>query len=136
MREWSTVVLALLLWACAEPPRLPLRAPNLPPQILTQECDGLRVQLTLDRGHQSALVADVFVSDVAGQILSDLSRVVLAFTRKTQVDTTTTLVAQLREAGHYVPVSAFPLTSDPWTVEVILRRTNSSAASCFFALDL
>ena len=125
-----------LLWACTEPARAPLRAPEPPRQILTQECGGLRVQLTLDRRRQSALVADVVITDAAGQIPSDISRVVLAFTRKIRVDTTTTLVAQPREAGQYVPMSEFPLTPDPWTVEVIVRQTKSSAVSCLFSLDV
>ena len=57
-------------------------------------------------------------------MLSDISRVVLAFTRKSQANTTTTLVARLREGGHYATISDFPLTSDPWTVEVTVRRAN------------
>lgn len=69
-------------------------------------------------------------------MLSDISRVVLAFTRKTQANTTTTLVAWLRESGHYVPMSEFPLTPDPWTVEVTVRRTNDIAVSCLFSFDL
>jgi hypothetical protein len=106
VREWSKVVLAVVLWACAEPPRSQLRTLEPPsPQVLTQECGGVRVQLTLDRTRQSASVADVFVTDAAGHVLSDLSRVVLAFTRKTQAHITTTLVAQLRAAGYYEPLS-------------------------------
>ena len=63
VREWSPVVLSVLLWACVEPARVQTRAPDPPPQVLTQECGGLRVQLTLVRRRQSALVADVFVTD-------------------------------------------------------------------------
>lgn len=136
VRAWSKVVLSMLLLACAESPRLQLRAPDPPPQVLTQECGGLRVRLTLDRRRQSALITDVFVTDAADQMLSDISRVVLAFIRKTQANTTTTLVASLREAGHYVPTSEFPLTPDPWTVGVIVRRANGIAVSCLFSFDL
>ena len=96
----------------------------------------MRVQLTLDRRRQSALVADVFVTDAANQMLSDISRVVLAFTRKTQANTATTLVAGLREAGHYAPMSEFPLTPDPWTVDVTVRRAKGVAVSCLFSFDL
>jgi hypothetical protein len=103
---------------------------------LTQECGGLRVQLTLGRRRQSASIADVFITDVAGQMPSDISRVVLAFTRKTQENTTTTLVAGLREAGHYAPTSEFPLTPDPWAVGVMVRRANGTVVSCLFSFDL
>ena len=124
MREWSKVILSVLLGAHTKLPRLQLRAPDPHPQVLTQECGGLRVQLTLDRRRQSAPVADVFVTDAAGQMPSDISRIVLALTQKTQANTTTTLVAGLREAGHYAPMSKFLLTPGPWTVEVTVRRAN------------
>jgi hypothetical protein len=127
---------SVLFWACTEPTHAPFRAPDPPPQVLTQTCGGLRVQLTLDRKRQSALVTDVFITDAAGQILSDISRVVLAFTRKTQANTTTTLVARLRESGHYTPISEFPLTPGSWTVEVIVRRDNGMAVRCSFSFDL
>jgi hypothetical protein len=137
MRDWPGVVLPVLLcWACSASPRVHLRAPTPPAQVLTQECSGLKVQVTLDRGHQSAFVADVFISDAAGQMPSGISRVVLAFTRRTQANTTTTLVAQLREAGHYAPISEFPLTPDPWAVDVIIRRGDGPAARCLFSFDL
>jgi len=136
VRAWSPVVLSVLLWACVEPARVQTRAPDPPPQVLTQECGGLRVQLTLNRRRQSALVADVFVTDAANQMPSDIGRVVLAFTRKTQVNTTTTLVAHPKEAGHYELMSDFPLTPDPWIVEVSVRRTNDIAVSCLFSFDL
>jgi len=67
----------VLLWACAEPPRMQLRTPDLSPQVVAQECGGLRVQLTVERRRQSAAFADVLITDAAGQILPDLSRVVL-----------------------------------------------------------
>jgi hypothetical protein len=73
VREWSKVVLSGLFWACVEPSRSQLRTLEPPPQVLTQECGGLRVQLTLDRRRQSASVADLFVTDAAGHILSDIS---------------------------------------------------------------
>jgi hypothetical protein len=60
----------------------------------------------------------------------------LAFTRKTQAHITTTVVARLREAGHYVPMSEFPLTLGSWTTEVIVRRASGSAVSCPFSFDL
>jgi len=50
---------------------------DLSPQVVAQECGGLRVQLTVERRRQSAAVADVLITDAAGQILPDLSRVVL-----------------------------------------------------------
>jgi hypothetical protein len=136
VKEWSKVALSVLFWACAEPSRLQPRALDPLPQVLTQECGGLRVQLTLDRRRQSASVADVFVTDAAGHMLADIGRVVLAFTRQSQASTTTTLVARLREAGHYAPMSEFPLTPGPWTVEVIVRRANGTAVSCPFSYDL
>ena len=136
VKEWSTMILSVLLWACAEPGRVQTRAPDPPPQVLTRECGGLRMQLTLVQGRRIALVADVFVTDAAGQIPSDISRVVLAFTRKSQENTTTTLVALLREGGHYATVSDFPLTPDPWTVEVTARRANGMAVSCLFSFDV
>jgi hypothetical protein len=104
--------------------------------VLTQESGELRVQLTLERRRQSTLVADVFVTNTAGQMLSDISRVILAFTRRTQANTTTTLVAELRERGHYTPMSEFPLTTGPWIVEVIVRRDNGIAVNCVFSFDL
>src|SRR5262245_15924720 len=117
IKEWMGVVLwPALLWACTEPTRAPLRAPDPPQQVLIQTCGELRVQLTLDRRRQSALVTDVFITDATGQMLSDISRVVLAFTQRTQANTTTTLVAGLRETGHYAPISEFPLTTGPWIV--------------------
>ena len=136
MKGWSKVVLSVVLWACAEPPRSQLRTPEPPsPQVLTQECGEVRVQLTLDRKRQSASVVDVSVTDADGHMLSDLSRVVLAFTRKTQANITTTLVARLREAEHYTPMSEFPLTPGSWTIEVIVRRASGSAVSCPFSFD-
>jgi hypothetical protein len=136
VRGWAKVVLSVVLWACAEPPRSQLRTPEPRPQMLTQECGGVRVQLMLDRKRQSASVTDVFVTDAAGQMLSDTSRVVLTFTRKTQANIITTLVARLREAGHYAPMSEFPLTPGLWTIEVIVRRANGMAVSCTFFFDL
>jgi hypothetical protein len=137
VKEWIVVVLwSVLLWGCTEPARIPMRAPVPPPQILTQECGGLRVQVTLERRRQGVLVADVFITETDSQIPSDISRVVLAFTRKAQANTTTTIVAELRETGHYAPLSEFSLTPDPWTVEVTVRRVNSPAVSCLFSFDL
>jgi hypothetical protein len=161
MREWSKVALwSVLLWACADPTRSPLRAPESPPQVLTheggaadslvqaeqrselplqvltQECGGVRVQLALDRTRHSASVADVFVTDAAGHMLSDISRVVLAFTRKTQMSITTTLVARLKEDGHCALTSEFPLTPGPWIIEVFVRRVSGSAVSCPFSFNL
>ena len=126
----------VLLWACAEPPRMQLRTPDLSPQVVAQECGGLRVQLTVERRRQSAAVADVLITDAAGQILPDLSRVVLAFTRTTQANATTTLVAQHREAGHYTTISQFLLMADSWTVEVIMRRANGVTVNCMFSVAL
>jgi hypothetical protein len=126
----------VLLWACVEPPSMQLRTPDLSPQVLAQECGGLRVQLTVERRRQSAAVADVLITDAAGQMLSDLSRVVLAFTRTTQANATTTLVAQHREAGHYTTLSEFLLMPDPWTVEVIMRRANGVTVNCMFSVAL
>jgi len=127
---------SVLLWACVGPPRPQIRAPEPLPQVPTQECGGLRAQLTLDRRRQSAVVADVLITEAAGHMLSDISRVVLAFTRKTQASTTTTLVAQLREAGHYAPMSEFFLTPGSWIIEVIVRRADGAAVSCLFSFDL
>lgn len=135
-KKWIGVWWSVLLWSCTEPVRVPLRVPDPPPQILTQECGGLRIQLTLNRRRQNAWVADIFVTDAANQMPSDISRVVLAFTRRTQANATTTLVAQLREAGHYVPMSDFLLTPGPWTIEVIVRRTSGTAVSCLYSFDL
>lgn len=129
------VLWSVLLWTCTDSARAPLRAPE-PPQVLTQECGGLRVQVTLGRRYQSAFVADVFITDAAGQMPSGISRIVLAFTRRTQVDTTTTLVARLRESGHYTPISEFPLTPGSWIVEVIVRRDDGMAVRCLFSFDV
>jgi hypothetical protein len=136
MKEWLKVAWwPMLLWACAEPTYSQLRASDPPPQVLTQECSGLRVQLTLDRIYQSASVADVFVTDAASHMLSDISRVVLAFTRKTQPNVTTTVVARLTEAKHYTPATEFPLTPGSWTIKIIVYWASGSAVSCPFSFN-
>jgi hypothetical protein len=132
MGVWS-----MLLWACVEPARSPLGAPApLPPQVFTQECNGLRVQVTLDHRYQNAALADVVLTDAAGSLPADIGRVVLAFTPQHQRGATTTLVARLSEAGHYAPASALPLTPGPWTLEVIVYRTTGRAVTCVFSLNL
>ena len=127
-----------LLWACADPSRLQLRTPVLPPppQVVAQECQGLQVQLTVERRPQGAKVVDVFITNAADHTLANMSRVVLAFTRHTQANTTTTLVARRTEAGHYTIMSEFLLLPDPWTVEVIMRRADGVPAHCLFTFTV
>ena len=137
VKEWVTVLVSVLLGACAEPSHVPMRvlAPS-PPEVLTQECGGLRVQLMLERKRQSASITDVFITGAAEPMPSEINRVVLAFTRQTQAHTTTTLIARLTEAGHYAPINEFLLTPDPWLIEVIVRRVNGNAVNCQFAFTL
>ena len=113
-----------------------LRTADLPPQVVAQECGGSWVQLTVERRRQSAAVADVFITSAAGQMLSALGRVVLAFTSATQANATTTLVAQHREARHYTTISQFLLMPDPWSVEVIMRRANGVTVNCMISVAL
>ena len=138
MRQWSPVVVAVLLWACAGPSRLQLRTPVLPPppQVVAQECEGLRVQLTVERRLQGAQIVDVFITNAADYTLANMSRVVLAFTRHTQAHTTTTLVARRTEAGHYTMMSEFLLLPDSWTVEVSMRRADGVPAHCLFTFTV
>ena len=75
-------------------------------------------------------------SSAADYTLANMSRVVLAFTRNTQANTTTTLVARRTEAGHYTMMSEFLLPSDSWTVEVIMRRADGVPAHCMFTFTV
>jgi hypothetical protein len=131
MGLWS-----MLLWACVEPARSQLRAPMPLPQVFTQACNGLQVQLTLQRTRASALVSEVAITDSANHQLTDLVRVVLAFTSADADRSTTTVVAQPTTVGPYVPTGKFTLTPGPWTVEVILRRTTGQTVTCAFSLTL
>ena len=136
MRKWSKVILwSVLFWACAGPSRPPLPPPEPLPQELTQECGGLRVQITLQWARPSASVSDVYLTDLSGQLLADIARVVLAFTAG-GTDSTTTMVAQPTAAGHYVPVARFLVTPGLWRVGVIVRRASGLAVTCVFALNL
>ena len=136
MRGWLEVaLLSGLLWACAQPSRSLLRAPE-PPQVFTEECGGLRVQFTLERKPRGAPAYDVYVTALSGQLLTDTTRVLLAFTSAGKDISTTTLVAQPKEAGHYGPAGGFALTPGPWKVEVLVRRTGGPEATCAFDLNL
>jgi hypothetical protein len=136
VRKWSKVLLwSVLFWACAGPARPPLHAPAPLPQVWTQECDGLRVQITLQGTRPSTLVSDVYLTNLSGQLLADIARVILAFTAR-GTGSTTTLVAQPTGAGHYVPAAVFPVTPSSWQVEVIVRRASGLVATCVFALNL
>lgn len=135
-RKWLTFVVPLgFVWACTASPRPQVRPPD-PPQVFSEECGGLRVQFTLERKPRSTPVYDVYVTDLAGQPLVDGVRVVLAFTSVGKEDSTTTLVAQPQEAGHYAPAGGFTLTPGSWKVETIVRRANTAEAVCAFYLNL
>jgi hypothetical protein len=75
---------------------------------------------------------DVFITNATDDTLANMSRVVLAFTRNTQANTTTTLVARRTEAGHYTMMSEFLLLPDSWTVEVSMRRAKDITVNCVF----
>jgi len=79
---------------------------------------------------------DVFITNAADHTLANMSRVVLAFTRHTQANTTTTLVARRTEDGHYTMMSEFLLLPDPWTVEVIMRQADGVPAHCLFTFTV
>jgi hypothetical protein len=127
----------MLLWACVEPARSPLGAPApLPPQVFTQECNGLRVRMTLEQTRASVLVSDVAITDSSGHRPVDIARVILAFTSGDHNRSTTTVVARPTEAGLHVPTGKVILTPGSWTVEVIVRRTTDLAVTCVFSLNL
>jgi hypothetical protein len=136
VRRWSKVILwSMVFWACAGPSRSPLHAPPPLPQVWTQACGGLRVQIALQRAHPSSSVSAVYLTDLSGQPLADDTRMVLAFTAK-GTDSTTTMVARSTGGGQYVLRSGFTLTSGPWRIEVIVRRANAAEVACVFFLNL
>jgi len=126
IRRLAVVLLSGLLGACAESSRPLLRAPDPPPQVLTEECGGLRVQFTLVRKLRSTPAYEVSVTDLSGQPLAEDARVVLAFTSMGKDVSTTTVVVQPAGAGHYGSAGGFNLTSGPWTVEAIVRRATEA----------
>jgi hypothetical protein len=138
VKEWMKMGLwSMLLWACVEPARSPLGTPApLPPQVFTQECNGLRVQMTLEQTRASALVSEVLITDSSGHLLADIARVILAFTSGGQNLSTTTVVARPTEAGLHVPTGKVTMPPGSWTVEVIVRRTTGLAVTCVFSLNL
>ncbi len=139
MGRLQMVLLPALLWACAEPARSQLRTPEPPQeahQILTEECGGLRVQLTLERKPRNAPVYTVSVTDLSGQPLTSDARVILAFTSVGEAIGTTTAVARPIGGGHYAFTGGFALTPGPWQVEAIVRRANAAEVTCVFSFNL
>jgi hypothetical protein len=136
MQRLAVALLGGLLWACAVPSRAPLRAPDPPPQIFTAECGGLRVQFTVEQQPRSAPRYEVSITDLSGQPLAEVVRVILAFTSAGKDISTTTVVAQPKGAGRYGPPSGFTVTAGAWKVEAIVRRAETPAATCAFYLNL
>jgi hypothetical protein len=136
IQRLAVVLLSGLLGACAESPRPLLRAPDPPPQVLTEECGGLRVQFTLVRKLRSAPAYEVSVTDLSGQPLAEDARVVLAFTSMGKDVSTTTVVVPPTGAGRYGSAGGFTLTSGPWTVEAIVRRATEAEARCVFDVNV
>lgn len=135
MRQLAVVLSCGLLWACAAPPASVRRAPE-PPQVWTAECGELRVQLQLERKPQHAQTYDVFITDLSGQVLTDITRVTLAATSAGKDISTATVVAQAKGSGHYEAVGGITTTPGSWQVEAIVRRADAPVATCVFYLNL
>jgi hypothetical protein len=135
-KHLQTFLVFLLFNACAEQTRPIISQPAPAPQVFVQECTGVRVQFSLERKPRSESVYDVYVTDLSGQPLADITRVVLAFTSLGTERSTTTRVAQPTVTGHYVSTSGLPLAPGAWQVDTIVRQASGSEAVCTFYLNL
>lgn len=125
---------SVILVACA-PTRSPLSPSEPPPQVVTQECSGARVQLTVTRKPNNALVYEVYATDLSGLPLADVTRVVLTFTSTDGNASMTTSVTQPTADRHYVSRSGFTVMAGPWKVETIVRRTSAPEIVCTFSFN-
>jgi hypothetical protein len=131
-----TLALAGLLTACG-PLATPFRPAKPPRLVATQDCGDIRVRLMTQPGTYDRPLYEVYLTDMAGQLLPDVSRVVLTFisTSKDRVGTTT-VVTRMAEAGHYMSESSFLLTPGTWRIEAIIRRAYKAEVVCPFSFTL
>jgi len=137
MREvFGLALLTGVLVACSPTRSLLVGAPEPSPQIMTQDCNGARVQLTVERKHDRTSAYTVSAIDLSGAPLTDVTRVVLTFTSMNQNLSTITMATRPTPNGHYISTGTVMLTPGAWIVEAIVRRTNAVEAVCVFSLQL
>jgi hypothetical protein len=135
-KHLQTFLIVLLFGACTEQTRPIIDQPAPAPQVFVQECAGIRVLFSLQRKPRSESVYEVYATDLSGQPLAAITRVVLAFTSLGTEHSTTTRVAQPTGTGHYVSTSELPLAPGAWQIDTIVRQASGSEAVCTFYINL
>ncbi len=143
MRHRLTIIaLCALLWSCT--PTAGQRPSNIfgksyTPVILSEECKGLQVKFTFERKSQTTATYSLHITDEFGQPLSNITRIILAFTPLDQQDdNTVTLIAHPnpQDAGSYAPKSTYAPNPGLWKVETVVRRDRANDTLCTFTSNL
>jgi len=125
MRYWTTLfALCALLSSCTSTTTssrsLDIFGKAYTPVVLSQECKGLQVKFSFERKSQTLAAYSLHITDEFGQPLSNITRIILAFTPLDQNDdNTVTLVAHqnFQDATLYAPKSTYAPNPGLWKVE-------------------
>jgi hypothetical protein len=134
--------LCSLVWSCTPTTgqrSFSILGKSYAPVVLSQECQGLQVKFAFERKSQTTATYSLRITDEFGQPLSNITRIILAFTPLNQEDNNTvTLVAHpnLQDATTYAPKSTYTPNPGLWKVETVVRRDRATDTLCTFTSNL
>ena len=105
-----------------------------PTSVSAQQCGGLNVDFSFQRQRNDVPVYQAYITDLAGQLVPDITRVVLTLSQTEKPGSTITLVVQSAGDGRYTAQAGGALAPGFWRVEMIVRRAKSPEVTCRFYL--
>lgn len=105
-----------------------------PTSVSAQQCGGLNIDFSFQRQRDGVPVYQVYITDLAGHLVPDITRVVMTLSQTEKPGSTITLVVQAAGDGRYTAQAGSALASGFWRVEMIVRRAKSPEATCRFYL--
>lgn len=97
------------------------------------------MKFSFERKSQTLAAYSLHITDEFGQPLSNITRIILAFTPLDQNDdNTVTLVAHqnFQDATLYAPKSTYAPNPGLWKVEAVVRRDRANDTLCTFTSNL
>jgi hypothetical protein len=141
--RFTILALCLLLSSCTATTTgqrpLEIFGKSYTPVVLSQECKGLQIKFAFERKSQTVATYSLYITDEFGHPLSNITRIILAFTPLDQDDdNTVTLVAHpnLQDATLYAPKSTYAPNPGLWKVETVVRRDRANDTLCTFTSQL